>query len=159
MVFKNNIMKKSAGVLLYKFNLNQLFVFLIHPGGPFWKNKDAGTWSIPKGEYEDEIPLTAAIREFKEETGFDVSGKFTELSPVKLKSGKLVIAFACEGNIEADKIQSNTFSMEWPPKSGKIQSFPEVDKGAWFTLEEARVRINVAQVQFLDDLEGKLSQR
>ena len=152
-------MKKSAGVLLYKFNLNQLFVFLIHPGGPFWKNKDAGTWSIPKGEYEDEIPLTAAIREFKEETGFDVSGKFTELSPVKLKSGKLVIAFACEGNIEADKIQSNTFSMEWPPKSGKIQSFPEVDKGAWFTLEEARVRINVAQVQFLDDLEGKLSQR
>src|SRR5688572_22591295 len=114
-------MKKSAGILLYKFNNKTLHVFLVHPGGPLWKNKDNESWTIPKGEYEDENPLEAAIREFKEETGFAVSGKFTELNPVRLKSGKQVIAFACNGDIDPGKIQSNTFNMEWPPKSGKIQ--------------------------------------
>ena len=124
-------LKKSAGILLYKRIRNQLFVLLVHPGGPFWKNKDKGHWSIPKGEFNDkERAFDAAIREFEEETGTQLEGSFTELSPVKLKSGKVVYAWALEKDMDANTIVSNTFEIEWPPKSGRLQSFPEIDKGA-----------------------------
>ncbi|MEO7119771.1 MAG: NUDIX domain-containing protein [Ginsengibacter sp.] len=149
--------KQSAGLLVYKKSKNKLEVFLVHPGGPFWKNKDAGAWSIPKGEFEnDEMPLTAAIREFKEEIGKTIQGKFTELNPIEQKSGKKVYAWAVEENIDASNFVSNTFGMEWPPHSGKIQSFPEVDKCAWFLISDAREKINIAQVAFLTELENKL---
>ena len=149
--------KQSAGVLLYKISNRVLTVFLIHPGGPFFKNKDAGSWSIPKGEFlDDEDALKAAIREFKEETGFDVNGNFNPLDPVKLKSGKIVHAWALAGDIDATKVISNTFELQWPPSSGKFQFFPEVDKGQWFTVDEARVKINPAQFAFIEQLQGIL---
>ena len=117
--------KQSAGLLLYRRNKNSLEVFLVHPGGPFWKNKDEGCWSIPKGEFdESEQPLMAAIREFNEETGKMVSGRFLKLNPVKQKSGKKVFAWAIEKDIIPAEIISNKFEMEWPPRSGKLQSFP-----------------------------------
>ena len=145
-------MKKSAGILLYR-NHKEVEVFLVHPGGPFWKNKDDGAWSIPKGEYnDDEDPLEAAKREFKEETGIDIDGDFIELEPVKQKGGKMVQAWALEKNISADAIDSNTFSMEWPPKSGKMQQFPEVDKAKWCTMDEARKKINPSQAALLEQL-------
>lgn len=150
-------MKQSAGILLYRFLNNQLQVFLVHPGGPFWKNKDSGVWTIPKGEFTfEETPLTAAIREFHEETGKLLSGNFLELSPVKQKSGKLVYAWAIEGDIDPGDIQCNTFKMEWPPKSGKWQNFPEVDKGEWFTTEEVKEKIIAAQLPLIDELQEKL---
>ena len=128
-------------------------VFLVHPGGPFWKNKDAGAWSIPKGEYSDEEePLAAARREFQEETGFVASGKFLPLGEIAQPSGKTVIAWALEGDCPAEEIHSNTFAMEWPPKSGRHRQFPEVDRAAWFDLEEARKRILPGQAKFLDRL-------
>src|SRR5258705_12275045 len=137
-------MKTSSGILLFRFNKKKLEVLLVHPGWPFWKNKDEGAWSVPKGEYEqDEDPLKAAIREFKEETGVAVAGDFISLNTVKLKSGKYVKAWALEKDIDATKIKSNTFSLEWPPKSGKKIDVPEVDKAAWFTINEARKKINV----------------
>ncbi len=146
--------KKSAGVLLYRKLNNLLQVFLVHPGGPFWKNKDEGAWSIPKGEYEDdEDPLTAAKREFYEETGHYIDGEFMELKPVKLKSSKIVHAWAVAGDIDHRQIKSNLFEMEWPPKSGKMQSFAEVDRGDWFTVEEAKVKINAAQLGLVEELE------
>lgn len=149
--------KQSAGLLVYKKSKDKLEVFLVHPGGPFWKNKDAGAWSIPKGEFEnDEMPLTAAIREFKEETGKIIQGKFIELNPIEQKSGKKVYAWAIEESIDTGNFVSNTFEMEWPPHSGKIQSFPEVDKCAWFLIGDAKEKINVAQVDFLTQLENKL---
>lgn len=148
--------KQSAGLLLYRRQKNNLEVFLVHPGGPFWKNKDNGSWSIPKGEFtEDEQPLMAAIREFKEETGKAVSGKFLKLNPIKQKSGKKVFAWAIEKNIAASDIVSNKFEMEWPPRSGKIKLFPEVDRASWFMITEARQKINSAQIEFLADLENK----
>ena len=148
--------KQSAGLLLYRTGKNLLEVFLVHPGGPFWKNKDEGAWSIPKGEFEDnEEPLQAAIREFLEETGKIVSGRFLKLNPVKQKSGKNVLAWALEKNIDAAHIVSNNFEMEWPPHSGKFQNFPEVDKGEWFLISEAKKKINVAQVSLLTELEEK----
>ena len=131
--------KQSAGLLLYRRNKNSLEVFLVHPGGPFWKNKDEGCWSIPKGEFdESEQPLMAAIREFNEETGKMVSGRFLKLNPVKQKSGKKVFAWAIEKDIIPAEIISNKFEMEWPPRSGKLQSFPEIDKASWFLINEAR---------------------
>ena len=146
-------MRKSAGILLYRFNKNSLELFLVHPGGPFWKGKETGAWTIPKGEFaDDEEPLAAAIREFEEETGTAIKGSFTELTPVKQKAGKLVCCWAIEGNIEADKIKSNTYKQEWPYKSGKWQSFPEVDKAAWFSVDEAKEKINPAQAAFIDEL-------
>ncbi|HEV8081370.1 MAG TPA: NUDIX domain-containing protein [Chitinophagaceae bacterium] len=150
--------KQSAGILLYKF-YNKIFqVFLVHPGGPFWKNKDAGAWSIPKGEYnDDENALDAAIREFEEETGSKVSGNFIALSPVKQKSGKMIYAWAVKGDIDASAIRCNTFEMEWPPKSGKMQSFAEVDKGKWFFIDEAKQKINSSQATLVDELIKKLS--
>ena len=148
--------KQSAGLLLYRRNKNSLEVFLVHPGGPFWKNKDEGCWSIPKGEFdESEQPLMAAIREFNEETGKMVSGRFLKLNPVKQKSGKKVFAWAIEKDIIPAEIISNKFEMEWPPRSGKLQSFPEIDKASWFLINEARKKINKAQVDLLADLEHK----
>jgi predicted NUDIX family NTP pyrophosphohydrolase len=146
-------MRKSSGILLYR-NRKELEVFLVHPGGPFWKGKDAGAWSIPKGEFTDaEEPLAAALREFREETGHElVQHHFLQLTPVKQKAGKLVYAWAVEGEIDADHITSNTFRVEWPYKSGKWQSYPEVDKAAWFGLKEAFLKINPAQAAFIHEL-------
>jgi predicted NUDIX family NTP pyrophosphohydrolase len=145
-------MKKSAGILLYRFVKKELQFFLVHPGGPFWKNKDAGAWSIPKGEYEeDEDPLEAARREFREETGVVVDGHFIELRTARLKSGKQINAWALEKDI-AEEIQSNTFLLEWPPRSGKKIEVPEVDKAKWCTYNEAKEKINPAQLVFLDRL-------
>lgn len=145
------MIKQSAGILLYRQTDNLLQVFLVHPGGPFFKNKDAGAWSIPKGEFLDgEEPLAAAQREFEEETGQAVDGDFIELKPVYLKSGKKVYAWAVEGDIDHEVIESNLFEIEWPPKSGKRQSFPEVDRAAWFSIDEAKEKINVAQAGLID---------
>lgn len=142
-------MKKSAGILAYRMK-KEMEVFLVHPGGPFWAKKDAGSWSIPKGEYDEtEDALPAAKREFSEETGITISGKCILLGEVKLKSGKLITAFAVEKDFDADNIKSNLFEMEWPPKSGKKQKFPEVDKGEWFTVTGAREKMNPAQIAFL----------
>lgn len=138
-------MKKSAGILLYKMENKDLQIFLVHPGGPFWKNKDLGSWSIPKGEFTDEEPLQAARREFEEETGLSIQGDFTELRPVKLKSGKLIFAWALQHDIDPSTIKSNTFELEWPPKSGRFQSIPEIDQAGWFPISLALQKINPAQ--------------
>jgi len=128
-------------------------VFLVHPGGPFFKNKDLGAWSIPKGEFVDgEEALVAAKREFEEETGQAIDGDFIELKPIRLKSGKTVHAWAIEGDINHETITSNLFEMEWPPKSGKKQSFPEIDRAGWFEVEEAKLKVNGAQVGFIEEL-------
>jgi len=146
--------KLSAGILLYRRRSGMLEVFLVHPGGPYWQKKDLGAWSIPKGEYEKgEDPLSAAKREFQEETGFaPTAGELTWLSEVKLSSGKVVTAWAVEGDRDAEVIRSNIFSMEWPPKSGKMQEFPEVDRAAWITLPEENEKIHPAQREFLSRL-------
>jgi predicted NUDIX family NTP pyrophosphohydrolase len=149
--------KKSAGILMYRIAENGLDVFLVHPGGPYWEKKDAGAWSIPKGEFETgEDPLAAARREFKEETGFAVAGDFVELTPLRQPSGKIIYAWAVEGNIDAASIKSNMFPMEWPPRSGKEQEFPEVDRGGWFDMSQAREKILKGQAGFLDELQEKL---
>lgn len=129
-------------------------VLLVHPGGPFWKNKEEGAWSIPKGEYEEgEDPLLAARREFKEETGIELpAGEFIALESVKIKSGKVISAWAIKASLDITFIQSNEFEMEWPPRSGKKQFFPEVDKAAWFSVEDAKIKINSGQVPFLERL-------
>ena len=145
--------KQSAGILLYRFDDKQLQVFLVHPGGPFFRNKDTGAWSIPKGEFlDDEEALTAAKREFEEETGRAIDGKFIGLEPIIQKSGKKVFAWAVEGDIDYNTIFSNTFEIEWPPKSGKKQTFPEVDKAAWFDTDTAKLKINRAQVGLINNL-------
>jgi predicted NUDIX family NTP pyrophosphohydrolase len=145
--------KQSAGLLLYRSKKNHLEVFLVHPGGPFWAKKDLGAWSIPKGEFQEgEDPLLAAQREFQEETGLSISGEFKSLSSAKQKGGKTVHAWAIEGDVDPTKIKSNTFKLEWPPKSGKMKEFPEIDKAGWFTLEVAREKINPGQVAFLERL-------
>lgn len=144
--------KQSAAILLFR-RTHRIEVFLVHPGGPFWARKDAGAWSLPKGEYTDaEQPLEAARREFQEETGFPVEGEFVPLGEVRQAGGKIVTAWAVEGDIDASAIQSNTFEMEWPPKSGKLRSFPEVDRAGWFSLDAAREKLNLAQAAFLDRL-------
>ncbi|HEY0749847.1 MAG TPA: NUDIX domain-containing protein, partial [Chitinophagaceae bacterium] len=136
----------------------ELEVLLVHPGGPFWKNKDQGAWSIPKGEFTNsEDPLDAAIREFEEETGVKLQGNFIELEQIQQKGGKLVLAWAIESDLDPSSIRSNTFSMEWPPKSGKWIEVPEIDKASWFPVEEAREKINPAQQALLEDLKQKLS--
>ncbi|HEX6094887.1 MAG TPA: NUDIX domain-containing protein [Thermoanaerobaculia bacterium] len=145
--------KTSAGILLYRRRAGGIEVFLVHPGGPFWARKDLGAWSLPKGELADgEDPLEAAKREFVEETGFTVEGDFRPLQPLRQPSGKTILAWAVEGDCDPADLRSNTFEMEWPPKSGKRAQFPEVDRGAWFSLEEARERINKGQAPFLDEL-------
>lgn len=127
---------------------------LVHPGGPFWQNKDIGVWSIPKGEFvDDEDPLDAAKREFCEETGMTCDGEFLPLQPIRQKSGKLVYCWALEMDIDVSEIVSNEIELEWPPKSGKKKSIPEVDRGAWFSLAEAREKIIPAQVDLINQLE------
>ena len=149
--------KNSAGILLHRLRGSGIEVFLVHPGGPFWAKKDARAWSIPKGEFEvGQDPLEAAKREFKEETGFAVEGNFIELTPVKQPGGKVVYAWAVMGDCEAESIKSNTFSLEWPPRSGKRKEFPEVDRAGWFTPEVAREKILKGQLNFLEELKRKI---
>ena len=151
--------KQSAGILLYRNPGGGLEVFLVHPGGPFWANKDEGAWSIPKGEFADgEEPLEAAKREFLEETSFSIEGTFMRLNPVKQPSGKTVYAWAVEGDVDAGSIRSNTFSIEWPRGSAKTKSFPEIDRADWFDLDTAKVKILKGQLGLLEQLSKKLSQ-
>jgi predicted NUDIX family NTP pyrophosphohydrolase len=150
--------KRSAGILAYRMHQQNLQVLLVHPGGPFYLKKDAGVWSIPKGEYEDgEDPLTVARREFTEETGNTIHDiDFTSVGEVKLKSGKIISAWVVETEFENCFAGSNTFEMEWPPKSGKMQSFPEVDRAEWFTIPDAEEKIHPAQLPFLKRLQELL---
>ena len=148
----------SAGILAYRFRDGVAEVLLVHPGGPFWKNKDIGSWSIPKGEFlPGQDPLKAAVREFKEETGAKVSGDFVPLNPIRQAGGKLVYAFALEYDFDTAKLKSNTFEMEWPPRSGRMQEFPEVDRAEWFDLAVAGQKINQSQAMLLEQLAKKLS--
>jgi predicted NUDIX family NTP pyrophosphohydrolase len=149
--------RRSAGILLYRLAGGAPEVLLVHPGGPFWARKDAGVWSIPKGEYEEgEDPHACALREFEEETGSALpESRLIDLGEVSQKSGKLVTAWAAEGDLDADAIESNTFTMEWPPRSGRTAEFPEVDRAAWFEAE-AREKLNAAQAEFLDRLMERL---
>ena len=149
--------KKSAGLLMFRRKNAFIEVLLVHPGGPFWSKKDLGSWSLPKGEYEDEDPLQVARREFEEETGYPVTGDFLPLTPLRQSSGKIVSAWAVEGNCDAAGIKSNTFLLEWPPRSGRQQEFPEVDRADWFSLSLAREKILKGQAGFLDQLERLLS--
>lgn len=145
--------KLSAGLVLYRIKERELQVFLVHPGGPFWKNKDEGAWSIPKGEYtEEEDAFEVAKREFLEETGFEVEGEFRELNMLRQPSGKRIRAWAVEGDCDADAITSNSFSMEWPPKSGREAQFPEVDRAGWFGIDMAREKILKGQLGFIEQL-------
>jgi predicted NUDIX family NTP pyrophosphohydrolase len=145
--------KQSAGILLYR-NINSVLeVFLVHPGGPFFKNKDEGSWSIPKGEFLDnEEALTAAKREFEEETGQVIDGDFVSLGSIKQKSGKTVYAWAVEGDINHETILSNTCEIEWPPRTGKKITIPEIDRAEWFEVDEAKRKINPAQAELVDRL-------
>lgn len=146
-------MKESAGVLLYRRVNGRLEVLLVHPGGPFWRHKDAGAWTIPKGEIDPgEDPLACARRELREETGFAFDGPAIELPAVRQKGGKLVRAWAAEADFDPSALTSVTFEMEWPPKSGRRAAFPEVDRAEWFDLDTARGKINSAQVALLDAL-------
>lgn len=150
--------KQSAGVLPYRYTDGQLQVFLVHPGGPFYRKKDAGVWSVAKGEYgDDEEPLAAAKREFQEETGQAIDGDFFPLSSVKYKNGKVIQTWAVEAEIAHTNIQSNLFEIEWPPRSGKMASFVEVDRADWFDIDTARTKLIPAQVALLDDLLLKLT--
>jgi len=150
--------KKSAGLLLYREVSGRLEVLLCHPGGPFWAKRDEGAWSIPKGEFEDgEDPLSAAKREFTEETGFTPVGEeFLPLEPIRQAGGKLVDAWALRCDLDPSGLKSNTFSLEWPPKSGRYQEFPEVDRAAWLDVEEASPKMLKGQLPFLDELQRKL---
>lgn len=148
---------KSAGLLMYRRRPGRIEVFLVHPGGPFWMRKDEGAWSIPKGEFREESPLDAAKREFHEETGFAASGEFRPLETIRQTGGKIVHAWAVEGDCDADAIKSNTFEVQWPPNSGRWQTFPEVDRAAWFPLAQAREKILKSQRLLLDQLEQMLA--
>jgi predicted NUDIX family NTP pyrophosphohydrolase len=146
-------MVSSAGILMYRQNGRGLEVLLVHPGGPFWQNKDEGAWSIPKGEMDEgEDAAAAARREFLEETGCTLSGALEPLGDIRQRGGKRVTAFAVEGDLDVDAIKSNTFEIEWPPKSGRMQSFPEIDRAAWFDLPAAHEKILQSQRQLLDRL-------
>jgi len=151
--------KISAGLLMFRRRPGGMEVLLVHPGGPFFRNKDAGAWSIPKGEVEpgEDVP-TAARREFEEELGvrIDSAQPLLELSPVKIKSGKIIHARAIEGDVDTRAVTSNTFTMEWPPRSGRQITFPEIDRAEFFPLAEARRRINPGQMPLIDELEGLL---
>ena len=145
--------RTSAAILPYRFSGGRLEVFLVHHGGPFWAKKDLGAWSLAKGEFQPpEDPLEAAKREFTEETGFEVIGALTPLTPRKQPGGKTVHAWAVEGEFDPAAARSNTFEMEWPPGSGALRTFPEIDRAAWFDLDEARRRLLPGQVPFLDEL-------
>jgi predicted NUDIX family NTP pyrophosphohydrolase len=151
--------KKSAGLLLFRGSANTLEVFLVHPGGPFWAKKDDGAWSIPKGKFsEDEDALSAAIREFEEETGSPITGDFLPLDPAKQQGGKVVYAWAVAGDLDPSSVRSNMFEMEWPPGSGQRREFPEVDRAGWFDLPTARRKILSGQAPLLDQLRQALEQ-
>jgi predicted NUDIX family NTP pyrophosphohydrolase len=147
----------SAGLLMYRSREGRLEVFLAHPGGPIWKNRDAGAWTIPKGLVnEGEDPLAAARREFNEETGLSPAGPFVELGSIRQKAGKTVHAWAVEGNADAGEVKSNLTKLEFPHGSGRWLTFPEVDRCAWFSMADARRKINAAQAELIDRLEAKL---
>lgn len=149
--------KVSAGLLVYRIRADGPEVLLVHPGGPFWAKKDAGAWSIPKGEATtDESLLAAAQREFQEETGLGIAGDFRALDPVRQSGGKTVHAWAVEADCDAAALRSNMFEMEWPPRSGRKQAFPEVDRAAWLDLASARIKINKGQLHLIDQLERLL---
>ena len=149
--------KQSAGLLVYRVRDDALEVFLVHPGGPFWAKKDAGAWSIPKGEFDTgEDPLAAAQREFIEETGVVLTGPFAGLGSIRQSGGKTIHAFVAEADFDAGKIVSNTFKMEWPPRTGRFAEFPEVDRAGWFPLETAAVKMNAAQRELLTRLREAL---
>ncbi len=148
------MVKSSAGLLMYRIREDNLEVFLVHPGGPYFAKKDKGAWTIPKGEPgPDEEELATAKREFEEETGIRPKGDLVELGSITQKGGKRVIAWAFKGDCDPGKIKSNTFIIEWPPRSGKKQEFPEIDRAAWFIVDKAKTRINSAQVAFIERLE------
>lgn len=151
--------RRSAGLLLHRDGPRGLEVLLVHPGGPIWARRDDGAWSIPKGEYEDdEDPLAAARREFAEELGSPPpGGAVAELGEIRQKSGKVVTGWAIAGDLKVTTVTSNTFTMEWPPRSGQVSEFPEVDRAQWFTADEARTKLNPAQVPFVDRLVAALS--
>jgi predicted NUDIX family NTP pyrophosphohydrolase len=152
------VAKRSAGILLYRVKRGAPEVLLVHPGGPFWARRDAGAWSIPKGEYEPgDDPGASALREFEEETGSALSpGELIDLGSVEQKGGKVVSAWASEGDLDADAVRSNTFAMEWPPRSGRTAEFPEIDRAGWFGVDEAREKLVPAQAEFLDRLLERL---
>jgi predicted NUDIX family NTP pyrophosphohydrolase len=148
------MVKQSAGLLVFRKRDGNIEVLLVHPGGPFWKNKDAGAWSIPKGEFtESEEPLNVAKREFQEEIGQSIDGSFQPLSPIKQRGGKTVYAWAVEADLDVSHVTSNTFTIEWPPHSGKQQEFPEVDRAEWFALNVAEEKINKGQQELLGQLQ------
>jgi predicted NUDIX family NTP pyrophosphohydrolase len=149
--------KQSAGILAYRLKQGELEVLLVHPGGPFFARLDAGVWSIPKGEFEDEAPLEAAKREFFEETGFAVDGAFIELTPLKQKSRKIVYAWAIEKDLDAASVVSNEFELVWPPWSGKKQMVPEIDRAGWFDPRSAFEKINPGQAGFIRELAARLN--
>jgi len=147
------MVKQSAGLLMYRMRDGRPEVFLVHPGGPLWAKKDSAAWSMPKGEFtENEDAFAAARREFSEETGFAARGEFRELGTLRQPSGKLITAWAFEGDEDAGALRSNTFRMEWPPRSGQLAEFPEVDRAAWFPIETAREKILIGQLGFIDEL-------
>ena len=151
--------KRSAGLLMYRRQNSRLELFLVHPGGPFWAKKDLGAWSVPKGEYgEAEDPLEAARREFTEETGFAADGDFLDLGTIRQAGGKLVSVWAVEGDCDPAQLRSNTCMIEWPPRSGRQMEIPEVDRAAWFSIDEARERILKAQAPVIDLLLIRLQQ-
>ena len=158
--YNADVPKQSAGLLLYRRSPNGLEVFLVHPDGPFWAKKDLGSWSIPKGECaEGEDPMAAARREFTEETGFAAEGELAELGAIRQAGGKLVTAWALEGDCDPAALRSNHCEIEWPPRSGRRMEIPEVDRGAWFSLPEARERILAGQRPLLDRLRDRLAER
>jgi predicted NUDIX family NTP pyrophosphohydrolase len=152
---------RSTGILLHRQGVAGREVLLVHPGGPFWASKDLGAWSIPKGEVDsDEDPRACALREFEEETGTRLpDAALEELGAVTLKSGKQVLAYAVAGDLDPAAVHSNTFELEWPPRSGRSQTFPEIDRAEWFDLTTARAKLNPAQAEFVDRLEALLATR
>jgi predicted NUDIX family NTP pyrophosphohydrolase len=149
--------KRSAGILLHRVRDGERQVLLVHPGGPYWARKDAGAWSIPKGEYGDgDDPRATALREFEEELGAPLPAgtELAELGTVRQPGGKVITAFAAAGDLDPDAIRSNTFTIEWPPRSGRTEDFPEVDRAGWFGLDQAREKLNPAQSELVDRLDA-----